>query len=377
LSYNIYANIYTGADISVTSNHLFYGFLMQEWCWTEEPFKIVWLVRNDGALISLTYVREQEMIGWARHDTQGSFVSTASIREGQNDVAYFICNRYLNGTFVQSIERMVPRYLEYNTEDAFCVDCGIQTKLPTPNASLVASSGSGAVTFTAGSSVFAPGNVGNIIRMLGGIAVINTYTSGTVVSGTWIQPTNPFFTTGTAPYSAASGTWSLAVPTTTFYGLDYLNGATVSILADGQVVSPQIVTGGSVTLPFAATKVVFGLPFTCQLQTMYLDTGDPTIQGKRKQIPRVTIRARETQGLNMGRTFGTAIPVKPLNPAMTGVSITTTPAPPLVSADSYFVMDPFSETYGQLCMQVNSPLPASVLGLVPEVVVGDTPVGGR
>jgi hypothetical protein len=371
LSYNIYANIYTGSDISVLSNHLFFGHLSKEWCWTEEPFRIVWTVRDDGTLLSLTYVKDQEMLGWARHDTQGQFISTAAIREGINDVPYFVVSRFLNGVQVQSVERMVPRYLTYGTEDAFCVDCGFTSvsQFVTQTSTLFASSTSGTVTFTSGTNVFVSGNVGNILRMNGGIAVINTYTSATVVSGTWIQPIpNP-----PPALQQVSTSWSMSVPTTTFYGLDYLNGSTISILADGQVVPQQVVSGGKITLPFAATKVVAGLPFQAQLQTMYLDTGDPTIQGKRKVIPRTTIRARETQGVKIGRTFGTLLPQKQFNPAASGAPITTTPTPSLVSADVYYIMDPLWEIYGQLCLQVDAPLPASILGLVPEIVIGDSP----
>lgn len=376
LSYNIYANIYTGSDISVLSNHLFFGHLAKEWTWTEEPFRIVWLVRDDGILLSLTYVKDQEMLGWARHDTNGQFKSTASIREGINDTAYFIVSRDINGTIVQSVERLVPRLLTYGAEDGFSVDCGFTSAvyLPTPAANLLASSFTGAVTFTADATISPTPVVGQILRMNGGIAVIGAVVSGTSFSGTWIQPIpNPIPSTVQV---AALGAWTLATPATTFYGLDYLNGMTVSILADGQVAPQQVITGGSITLPFAATKVTVGLPFQAQLQTMYLDVGEPTIQGKRKIIPRVTVRAREARGIKMGRTFPTILPIKQFNPVATGTPITTTPAPSLVSTDVYYVMDPLWETAGQLCIQIDDPVPASVLGVVPEVVLGDTN-GGR
>jgi hypothetical protein len=377
LSYNIYANIYTGSDISILSNHLFFGHLIREWAWAEEPFRVVWAVRDDGALLSLTYVKDQEMLGWARHDTQGQFTSVAVIREGINDVAYFAVIRVINGNVVQSVERMVPRYLTYGAEDAFSVDCGFTTAglLTTSTSSLGATTSSGAVTFICTPpGIFTAGNVGQIFRMNGGIAVINTFTSAIAISGNWIQPIpNP----SPGLQVALPGTWSMATPATTYYGLDYLNGATVSILADGQVVPQQTVVNGSITLPFAATKATAGLPFQAQLQTMYLDAGEPTVQGKRKVIPRVTMRARESRGIKMGRTFPTILPVKQFNPTPSGQPITSVPPSPLVSVDVYYVMDPLWETAGQLCVQVDDPVPASVLGVIPEVVIGDTSGGGR
>ena len=63
LTYNIYANIYTGNDISILSNHFFYDHKILEWAYAEEPFKIVWAVREDGVLLSLTMLKEQDMYG--------------------------------------------------------------------------------------------------------------------------------------------------------------------------------------------------------------------------------------------------------------------------------------------------------------------------
>jgi len=49
---------------------------------------------------------------------------------------------------------------------------------------------------------------------------------------------------------------------TTISGLDWLEGETVSILADAAVIAPQVVQGGAVTLPAPASVVHVGLPIT-------------------------------------------------------------------------------------------------------------------
>src|SRR4030095_12640826 len=90
MTFNIYANIYTGNDISIMSSHLFYGHQILEWAYAEEPFKIIWCIREDGVLLSLTLVKEQDMYGWARHDTVGNFESVCTVTEGQNDATYFV-----------------------------------------------------------------------------------------------------------------------------------------------------------------------------------------------------------------------------------------------------------------------------------------------
>jgi hypothetical protein len=369
LSYNIYANIYTGADISVLSNHLFYGHQITQWAYAEEPFKIIWAVRDDGILLSLTYVKEQEIYGWAQHDTLGLYQSICSIREGQVDAIYTVVKRFIGGLWIQMIERFSDRMFTYGAEDAFCVDCGAQSALTYPAADLTASSSAGTVTFNATANVFSGGNVGQILRMDGGIATITQDASPTSLVGTWTQP--PTITLpndpDNTPVPATQGNWSITPQFTTFYGLDYLEGQTVSILADGGVVEPQVVANGQIALVNAASKVTVGLGFTAQLKTMYLDVGEPTVQGKRKKINALTVRAVETRGLSAGRTFDTLVPIKQLNRAtVLGQSV------PLLTGDERIVMDPLWDVPGQICLQLTDPLPATVLGVIPEITIGDT-----
>src|SRR5882724_2377744 len=79
LVYNFYTNVYTGADISVISNHLFYGFTLTQWAWAEEPFKLAWATRNDGQLLCLTFLKDLEIVAWTHSDTQGLFNGVASV----------------------------------------------------------------------------------------------------------------------------------------------------------------------------------------------------------------------------------------------------------------------------------------------------------
>ena len=82
---------------------------------------VLWCVRDDGALLSLTFFPEQEVIGWARHDTQGKYESVVCITEDNQDVVYFIVNRPGIG---RCIERMAPRQFQ-DQIDAYFVDCGL------------------------------------------------------------------------------------------------------------------------------------------------------------------------------------------------------------------------------------------------------------
>src|SRR6185312_13816688 len=107
---------------------VFYGFNLLEWAWAEEPFKIVWAVRNDGILLALTFLKEQELIAWAHSDTQGLFKSIATVVEaltsGSVDAIYTVVQRVVNGNTVQYIERMTDQVYSTGTTDAWQVDAG-------------------------------------------------------------------------------------------------------------------------------------------------------------------------------------------------------------------------------------------------------------
>jgi hypothetical protein len=102
---------------------------------------------------------------------------------------------------------------------------------------------------------------------------------------------------------------------------------------------------------------------------MPLDVGQEvnTIQGKRKKVGALTVRVKESRGLKAGRTFSTLTPIKELN----RVTLMGLPVA-LITADERIVMDPLWDVPGQICLQIDDPLPATVLGVIPEVVIGDS-----
>jgi hypothetical protein len=80
LPYQLYA-LSEPIDLTIFSSHLFDDFTLREHTWAETPFKLIWAVRNDGCLLSLTFLKQQQVAGWARHDTDGHFWSVASVVE--------------------------------------------------------------------------------------------------------------------------------------------------------------------------------------------------------------------------------------------------------------------------------------------------------
>lgn len=296
LTFNYYTQIYTGTDISVLSSHLFFSYTVKEWAWAEEPWKVVWAVRNDGELLSLTFLKEQEIIGWAHHDTQGTFESVCTVVEaisqGNVDAIYVVVQRTINGNTVQYIERMADRYpVNYNDTSIWCVDAGLQ------------------------------------------------YNS---------------------------------TPATTFTGLNHLIGATVVGLADGVPFTTTVSAAGSITLGTAASVVTVGLSFTPQLGTLPLDTGEPTIQSKQKKPVNLDVRCKDALGLWCGRSLTTTVQMKDLVLGNVG-SMSNQQVTNLVTSDARTIMDPQIDPFGIYYIVQPNPYPATVLGVIPTIVVGDTP----
>jgi len=376
LAYNIYANIYTGNDISILSSHLFYGHQVLEWAYAEEPFKIVWCVREDGILLSLTLVKEQEMYGWARHDTRGTFESVCSVTEGTTDAVYVAVRRqHPTNPAIQMmyIERLADREFTFGAEDAWCVDCGVSTIPNTPATTIrIVPDVIGTAFIVAKDPTFSIDQVGWVLRADGGIMVVTDFLDTKTVKVKITSPIKDFVPNSPTkqPVLADPGEWSIDKPITTVFGLDHMEGQEVACLADGGVVNGLVVTNGAINLPAPATKVVVGYGFQCQLQTMYLDLGNETqsIQGKRKKVGALTVRCKDSRGLKAGRTFQTLTAIKELNKTtQLGFGI------PLITGDERIVMDPLWDVPGQICLQVDDPLPNTVLGVIPEVVLGDSP----
>lgn len=395
LSWNFYTNIYTGADLTILSSHLFNGHQCVQMAWARQPYRTDWYVRDDGIMLSLTYMKEQEVYGWARHDTQGLIASVETVIEPPVNAVYIAVKRFPpyapNGIY--TIERQDNR-LWQSVEDAYAVDSGISNPMLNPSAGIAASAASGAgVTFKTNADVFSAGNVGSIIRMSGGIATITAYTGVRQVTGTW----NLAASNSAAGFpNAISGTWSLSAPVTTL-SAPHLAGMTVNALADGKPVSGlTVASNGTITLPFAASNVKVGLPFTVQLQTPYLNGGEPTMQGRRKVIPSATFRLSGSgSGFKTGanQPDGAAQNPPQIAPAwsLTATADTTQPTGGQSAATTY--TSPGGQTItqlwtgdilitggdaawnskGQVAIQQTLPLALEVLAVVPNVLEGDIP----
>ena len=55
---------FVDSDMSVFAPHLFVGHTIVDWAYAEDPWSLVWAVRDDGVLLSCAYLKEQEILAW-------------------------------------------------------------------------------------------------------------------------------------------------------------------------------------------------------------------------------------------------------------------------------------------------------------------------
>lgn len=123
-SYEFAQDSFVGKDLTILARHLFEGREIKAWAYAQAPYSIVWVVLDDGSLVSMTYLKEHDVWGWSRHETDGVFEDVAVIAEGKEDVPYFIVKRTVGGVDKRYVERMHTREFDA-IEDAFFVDSGL------------------------------------------------------------------------------------------------------------------------------------------------------------------------------------------------------------------------------------------------------------
>lgn len=98
---------YNAPDMSVLSEHITESGV-QGMAYQAEPTPLLWVVRGDGQLATLTADRDQDVFAWARQVTQGSFesVTTVPITDGYRMFA--VVARVIDGQLTRYIEMLDP-----------------------------------------------------------------------------------------------------------------------------------------------------------------------------------------------------------------------------------------------------------------------------
>lgn len=128
---------FVGTQLNVFSKHLFDRWNIIELAYQQDPDSIVWALRDDGVLLGMTYMREQEVVAWFWVDTgtvagndKAEIESIATIPGDGYDELWMAVKRGDK----RFIELMSKRIVEsdcvtggkqYLIENSYFVDCGV------------------------------------------------------------------------------------------------------------------------------------------------------------------------------------------------------------------------------------------------------------
>lgn len=287
ISYDYTVDSYKGDDLTLLSRHLFRDNSIVSWCYAQEPDSLIWAVRDDGVLLSLTYVKEQDVYAWAKHITNGKFVAVQSIPgDGVTDV-YVVVERQ-NKLYVEVISKRYGSMKESTTLNY--MDCS-------------------------------------------------------------------------AVYSNEEGATEIS-------GLDFLEGLTVQIFADGSIKPEQQVVDGKIKLQSPAKYVRVGLGYSKTLTTMNLDVQrqDGTSQGRKKRAAVIKVLLNNSYGGKI-KTTGAIDDIR-----IDGMRLPKTYNSPIELQSGIFRNAVNASQDENLFVTVSQvdPLPINVLALMVDVEYGNS-----
>jgi hypothetical protein len=128
LTYNFERDGWVAPDLTVLSEHVTQGELV-ELAFQQQPDAILWAVRGDGQLVGMSYERDQEVVAWHRHTTDGEFESVATVYglSGADDEVWLVVKRTINGQTKRYIERFKAdnraKFEAQTKDDWWYLDC--------------------------------------------------------------------------------------------------------------------------------------------------------------------------------------------------------------------------------------------------------------
>lgn len=307
---------FRGRDATILSDHITRGGIV-ELAYQQEPDSLVWVVRDDGELLALTYKPDQQVIGWTRCVMGGAFssgnavVESVAVIPGADAAGQTFNSSERDEVWVtvkRTVDGSTKRYVE-----------------------------------------FFEGNFEGPIR--------HDYDSDSDWEDAVIdEQKDAFFVDSGLTYDGAA--------TDTITGLDHLEGQTIKILADGAVHPERTVSSGSVTLDFEASKVHAGLGYTHTYKSLKLAFGAQagTAVGKVKRVSGITFVLLDTATFKFGRDLSN------LNNAIfrdVGDAMDT--ATPLFTGERHVDFGGQYDRDARIYVQSDKPLPWVMLAIAPEL----------
>lgn len=328
LVYDYQFDSYVGRDLTIASEHI-----AREWsgivqtAYQKSPNSIFWAATSVGALLGLTFEKDQEVVAWHRHIIGGflsnGFVSTGDAEfnekpvvesvavvpsaDGFSETVYLIVKRYIPGLVD------FYRYVEYIEKE------------------------------------YDPVKVKNDLRIASGDPFYDV----------------PLQAIKAEAYYVDCGLTYRGAAVNTVTGLGHLVGEYVEVVANGSYRGRYLVSVASVTFTGpSATIVHVGLFNRAWLKNLPIESGSAsgTAQGKIKRVHKVILRLLNTIGLSVGRSSD-ELKLKSFRPITARMS----ESPDLFTGDKPIDIN---QDYGfdsVFVVQQDQPYPVTILAMMPQM----------
>jgi hypothetical protein len=130
LSYSNESNRYIGPDLTALSDDILRP-AAAELEYQSSPFRQLWVRLSDGNLATLTYVSDQDVLGWGQLTLGGTGVEVESLAviphpDGDEDQVWMIVKRTIDSATTRYIEHLEKPFTPTTVyADAFFVDSGL------------------------------------------------------------------------------------------------------------------------------------------------------------------------------------------------------------------------------------------------------------
>ncbi|MEA2037951.1 MAG: ubiquitin-activating E1 FCCH domain-containing protein [Nanoarchaeota archaeon] len=369
LAYSLDYDVFETDDMTYLSDHIL-GNGVSDMALQRYPYNILWCVRTDGVISTLTRQAKNQIKGWSRQvfggtDTEAENVGV--IPNGVEDQVWLIIKRTINGSTTRYIEYVMPHDFG-DQQDAFFIQSGLTYDEAVTITDVSVAASGGTITVTAAGHGFSNDDKVRIVDV-GGMTELNDnyyYVANSTSTTFELVDSDGDDIVGTSYTTYTSG-GEVRKCVTTISGFDHLEGETLKVLADGAVLPDVTVSSGSITISYSSAIVHAGIGYTSTLKTMDLNSGSVSgsSQDKVTQISKVFVRFNESLGCTVGNgTVMDTIVFRKWGDSMDQ-------APSLFTGDKE-VMFPSEHVKNKyIYVEQTQPLPLHVLGLFPRMLVSE------
>lgn len=367
LVFNFETDSWLSPDLTVLSEQITDSGIIQT-AFQKAPDPILWTVLTNGDIAAMTYQRSQDVVGWHRQKSgTDNFESVAIIPGEGEDEIWVSIQRIIDGNTVRYIEQFQPRDWGDDQEDIFFVDSGLSfdggeaisiTNITQADPAVV----------TAASHGF---NDGEQVRItdVSGMTEINdrVYTVDDSDVNTFsLEDSAGIGDINSVDFTQYTLGGSVEQVENRFSTISHLEGETVDIAAGGVFYGTDTVSDATITLSDFFNTVHIGKNYISKLQPMKLEVPGNNISGRTKRITDITVRFHNALQCKYGPTEDSILDV---------FSFVDEDSDELEAVQSLFTgeikaqMDADYGTEGNIFLQVDEPVPCTIISILPEFEV--------